>query len=152
MPGSFRTGGTFALYSLLCRHAKLSLLPNQQAADEELSTYKLEAPQESNRDIWMKKILEKHQKLRTVLLIVVLLGTCMVIGDGVLTPAISGTVLLFVLPSQFSNEPLGHQFSPKLFECLHSFMLHFEVVCKRVVAVVGIILMSTVTWIDSFGV
>lgn len=82
-------GGTFALYSLLCRHAKLSLLPNQQAADEELSTYKLEAPQESNRDIWMKKILEKHQKLRTVLLIVVLLGTCMVIGDGVLTPAIS---------------------------------------------------------------
>ncbi|KAF8753611.1 hypothetical protein HU200_011580 [Digitaria exilis] len=32
-------GGTFALYSLLCRHAKFSLLPNQQAADEELSTY-----------------------------------------------------------------------------------------------------------------
>ncbi|KAK1372926.1 hypothetical protein POM88_029119 [Heracleum sosnowskyi] len=26
-------GGTFALYSLLCRHAKFSLLPNQQAAD-----------------------------------------------------------------------------------------------------------------------
>ncbi|KAF2301758.1 hypothetical protein GH714_028917 [Hevea brasiliensis] len=33
-------GGTFALYSLLCRHAKFSLLPNQQAADEELSAYK----------------------------------------------------------------------------------------------------------------
>ncbi|KAF6140910.1 hypothetical protein GIB67_042323 [Kingdonia uniflora] len=32
-------GGTFAFYSLLCRHVKLSLLPNQQAADEELSTY-----------------------------------------------------------------------------------------------------------------
>ncbi|KAJ8533601.1 hypothetical protein K7X08_006925 [Anisodus acutangulus] len=30
-------GGTFALYSLLCRHAKFSLLSNQQAADEELS-------------------------------------------------------------------------------------------------------------------
>ncbi|XP_039038264.1 potassium transporter 4-like [Hibiscus syriacus] len=29
-------GGSFALYSLLCRHAKFSLLPNQQAADEEL--------------------------------------------------------------------------------------------------------------------
>ena len=69
------TGGTFALYSLLCRHAKLSLLPNQQAADEELSTYKLEVPQESGRDIWVKKILEKHQTLRTGLLIVVLLGT-----------------------------------------------------------------------------
>ncbi|KAI4306949.1 hypothetical protein L6164_030186 [Bauhinia variegata] len=40
-------GGTFALYSLICRHAKVTLL------------------------------------------IVVLLGTCMVIGDGVLTPAMS---------------------------------------------------------------
>lgn len=69
------TGGTFALYSLLCRHAKLSLLPNQQAADEELSTYKLEVPQESNREIWVKKMLEEHQALRTGLLIVVLLGT-----------------------------------------------------------------------------
>jgi len=35
-------GGTFALYSLLCRHAKISLLPNGQVADEELSTYKFE--------------------------------------------------------------------------------------------------------------
>ncbi|KAF6148357.1 hypothetical protein GIB67_025576 [Kingdonia uniflora] len=35
-------GGTFALYSLLCSHVKFSLLPNQQAADEELSTYNYE--------------------------------------------------------------------------------------------------------------
>ncbi|CAI9265313.1 unnamed protein product [Lactuca saligna] len=50
-------GGTIALYSLLCRHAKFSLLPNQQAADEELTSYKY--------------------------------GASMVIGDGVITPAIS---------------------------------------------------------------
>ncbi|KAG5580123.1 hypothetical protein H5410_050750, partial [Solanum commersonii] len=37
-----REGGTFALYSLICRHAKVSLLPNRQVADEALSTYKLE--------------------------------------------------------------------------------------------------------------
>jgi len=65
------TGGTFALYSLLCRHAKLSLLPNQQEADEELSTYKMEMPPETARGMWVKKLLEKHQKLRTGLLVVV---------------------------------------------------------------------------------
>nr|GME12691.1 potassium transporter 2-like isoform X1 [Ipomoea batatas] len=34
-------------------------------------------------------VLEKHRSLHTALLILVLLGTCMVIGDGLLTPAIS---------------------------------------------------------------
>jgi K+ transporter len=37
--------------------------------------------------------MEKHKKLHTALLVMVMIGTCMVIGDGVLTPAISGTVL-----------------------------------------------------------
>ncbi|KAF5455477.1 hypothetical protein F2P56_025048, partial [Juglans regia] len=32
-------GGTFALYSLLCRHARVSSLLNCQLADEELSEY-----------------------------------------------------------------------------------------------------------------
>ncbi|URE00372.1 Potassium transporter [Musa troglodytarum] len=81
-------GGTFALYSLLCRHAKLSLLPNQQAADEELSTYYRNGPQ-SVITSPLKRFLERHKKLRTCLLLIVLFGACMVIGDGVLTPAIS---------------------------------------------------------------
>ncbi|XP_010525379.1 PREDICTED: potassium transporter 2 [Tarenaya hassleriana] len=82
-------GGTFALYSLLCRHAKVSLLPNRQLADEALSTYKLEHPPEKNHDSWLKRYLEKHKSLHTALLVLVLIGTCMVIGDGILTPAIS---------------------------------------------------------------
>ncbi|KAB5527557.1 hypothetical protein DKX38_021404 [Salix brachista] len=81
-------GGTFALYSLLCRHAKFSLLPNQQAADEELSAYKY-GPSTQAISSPLKRFLEKHRRLRTVLLLVVLFGACMVIGDGVLTPAIS---------------------------------------------------------------
>ena len=84
------TGGTFALYSLLCRHSNLSHLPNQQDVDEELSTYKVDLPPQGKRAQILKSFLEKHTYLRTVLLLVVLLGTCMVIGDGVLTPAISG--------------------------------------------------------------
>uniref|UniRef100_A0A0E0KDG4 Potassium transporter n=1 Tax=Oryza punctata TaxID=4537 RepID=A0A0E0KDG4_ORYPU len=83
-------GGTFALYSLICRHANVSLLPNRQIADEELSTYKLECSAERTDKSRIKVWLEKHKKLHTALLIMVLIGTCMVIGDGVLTPAISG--------------------------------------------------------------
>ncbi|XAR71877.1 hypothetical protein NMG60_11018324 [Bertholletia excelsa] len=82
-------GGTFALYSLICRHAKVSLLPNRQLADEALSTYKLERPPEKENNSRVKVLLEKHKSLHTALLILVLLGTCMVIGDGLLTPAMS---------------------------------------------------------------
>ncbi|KQK14791.1 potassium transporter 7 [Brachypodium distachyon] len=82
-------GGTFALYSLLCRHAKLSLLPNQQAADEELSTYYQPGCDRAAVSSPFKRFLEKHRKLRTCLLLFVLFGACMVIGDGVLTPTIS---------------------------------------------------------------
>lgn len=83
-------GGTFALYSLICRHVKVSLLPNRQTVDEALSTYKLEHPPETSKNSRMKMLLERHKSLHTALLILVLLGTCMVIGDGLLTPAISG--------------------------------------------------------------
>ncbi|KAA0048557.1 potassium transporter 4 isoform X1 [Cucumis melo var. makuwa] len=85
-------GGTFALYSLLCRHAKLSLLPNQQAADEELSAYRYGPSSHAVAPSQLKRFLERHKTLRTILLLVVLFGACMVIGDGVLTPAISGLI------------------------------------------------------------
>ncbi|XP_010658543.1 potassium transporter 3 [Vitis vinifera] len=83
-------GGTFALYSLLCRHAKLCLLPNHQAADEDLSTYF--SPRYSNRNIppsVFKRYVEKHKNTRTGLLLVVLFGASMVIAIGVITPSIT---------------------------------------------------------------
>ncbi|KAJ6729128.1 OSMOTIC STRESS POTASSIUM TRANSPORTER [Salix viminalis] len=97
-------GGTFALYSLLCRHAKFSLLPNQQAADEELSSYKYGPSTHATASSPLKRFLEKHKRLRTALLIVVLFGASMVIGDGVLTPAIS--VLSAVSGLQEANSKL----------------------------------------------
>lgn len=99
-------GGTFALYSLLCRHAKFSLLPNQQAADEELSAYKYGFSGQSTSCLPLKRFLEKHKKSRTILLIVVLLGACMVIGDGVLTPAMS--VISSMSGIQEATEHLSH--------------------------------------------
>uniref|UniRef100_A0A5B6YFP4 Potassium transporter n=1 Tax=Davidia involucrata TaxID=16924 RepID=A0A5B6YFP4_DAVIN len=86
-------GGTFAMYSLLCRHARVSSLPNCQLADEELSTYKKNmknrTPEPSNVGSSLKSTLERHRVLQKCLLVLALLGACMVIGDGVLTPAIS---------------------------------------------------------------
>lgn len=100
------SGGTFALYSLLCRHAKFSLLPNQQAADEELSTYKYGPSTQVVASSALKRFLEKHKRLRTALLVVVLVGASMVIGDGVLTPAISGSALLWC-PCMFVEYQFG---------------------------------------------
>ncbi|KAK7367881.1 hypothetical protein VNO80_09901 [Phaseolus coccineus] len=85
-------GGTFALYSLLCRHARVSSLPNCQVADEELSEYKKDsrgAASEKSFALRLKTTFEKHKVLQRVLLVLALIGTCMVIGDGILTPAIS---------------------------------------------------------------
>ncbi|KAL6967583.1 Potassium transporter 4 [Sarracenia purpurea var. burkii] len=63
----------------LIRHAKFSLLPNQQAADEELSAYKYGPSRQGQSSLPLKRFLEKHKKLQTALLIVVLLGASMVI-------------------------------------------------------------------------
>ncbi|KAK7266143.1 hypothetical protein RIF29_18783 [Crotalaria pallida] len=85
-------GGTFALYSLLCRHARVSLLPNTQLADEDLIEYTIDGTvpvNKKNVGSGLKTLLEKHRVLQRVLLVLALIGTCMVIGDGVLTPAIS---------------------------------------------------------------
>ncbi|XP_021849691.1 potassium transporter 1 [Spinacia oleracea] len=79
-------GGTFALYSLLCRHANLSVLPN----DDKLSAiYSIEGSDQTARTSAFKLPFEKHERFHKALLIFVFLGTCMTIGDGVLTPAIS---------------------------------------------------------------
>ncbi|XP_047974553.1 potassium transporter 8-like isoform X1 [Salvia hispanica] len=84
-------GGTFALYSLLCRHARVSTLPNGQLADEDLYEYRKENNESCNSGVGLRlrSALEKHRVLQMILLTLALLGACMVIGDGVLTPAIS---------------------------------------------------------------
>ncbi|KAK9104612.1 hypothetical protein Scep_021456 [Stephania cephalantha] len=84
-------GGTFALYSLLCRQARVGFLPNCQVADEDLSAYKKDivAPPSTVAGSRLKSTIEKHKVLQRMLLVLTLIGTCMVIGDGVLTPAIS---------------------------------------------------------------
>ncbi|KAG2702116.1 hypothetical protein I3760_06G075400 [Carya illinoinensis] len=85
-------GGTFALYSLICRYANVNTLPNRQAADEHISNFRLKLPTpEFERALHIKESLESRSSLKTFLLLLVLMGTSMIIGDGILTPAMSVT-------------------------------------------------------------
>lgn len=84
-------GGTFALYSLISRYAKVSLIPNQQAEDAMVSSYGLDTVSTPmKRAHWMKKSLESSKVAKVAIFLLTVLGTSMVISDGVLTPAISG--------------------------------------------------------------
>ncbi|CAF2130468.1 unnamed protein product [Brassica napus] len=84
-----QAGGTLAIYSLLCRHANVNLIPNQQRSDEDLSTYSRTLVAEGSFAAKTKKWLESRHSKKRALLVIVLLGTCMMIGDSILTPAIS---------------------------------------------------------------
>ncbi|CAN1166412.1 Potassium transporter 11 [Linum perenne] len=103
-------GGTLALYSLLCRHAKVKTIPNQHRTDEDLTTYSRSTFHEQSFAAKTKRWLEGHACRKTALLILVLVGTCMVIGDGILTPAISDIVILVavvILVGLFSMQHYG---------------------------------------------
>ncbi|XP_010530622.1 PREDICTED: potassium transporter 13 [Tarenaya hassleriana] len=83
-------GGTFALYSLICRHAKVSLIPNQSPSDARISGFGLKVPSpELERSLKIKERLEASMTLKKLLLMLVLAGTAMVIADAVVTPAMS---------------------------------------------------------------
>ncbi|PQQ18307.1 potassium transporter 6 [Prunus yedoensis var. nudiflora] len=112
-------GGTFALYSLLCRHARVSSLPNCQLADEELSDYKKENTSSSLQSSFgtrLKSTLERHRVLQRFLLVLALIGTCMVIGDGVLTPSIS--VFSAVSGLEFSMSEKHHKYVEVPIACI----------------------------------
>lgn len=85
-------GGTFAVYSLLSQHVNFEKSTGKQftrlASDTRLKFF---SKQKGGKVInsKTKELLEKSAMAQRILLIVVMMGTCMVIGDGALTPAIS---------------------------------------------------------------
>ncbi|KAG4214032.1 hypothetical protein ERO13_A01G096200v2 [Gossypium hirsutum] len=89
-------GGAFALYSLLCRHSRMGILNATNEADKHESTEKAEEPvEDTGTSLLIKQFFEKHHSSKVVLLLVVLLGTSMVIGDGILSPTMSDCILFF---------------------------------------------------------
>lgn len=82
-------GGTFALYSLICRNARVHAIINQHPTDKKLTTYSQKKFKRNTMADKTKKWLEAKEYRQHALVLLVLFGTCMVIGDGILTPAIS---------------------------------------------------------------
>ncbi|KAM3356127.1 hypothetical protein P3S68_022841 [Capsicum galapagoense] len=141
-------GGTFALYSLICRYSKVGLLPSTTAEDSEVSNFKLDVPdRRTRRASCLKSALENSEFAKFFLLIATMVGTSMVIGDGVLTPCISVlsavggikyaapeamtqgrvvwlsvAILIFLFMFQrFGTEKVGYTFAPIL--CLWFVMI-----------------------------
>ncbi|KAH6808462.1 high affinity K+ transporter 5 [Perilla frutescens var. frutescens] len=114
-------GGTFALYSLICRYAKVGLIPSQEIEDREVSNFKMELPNNSlQRASKLQSKLESNNFAKYILLFATMLGTSMVIGDGILTPSISDLivwtsvailVLLFMV-QRFGTDKVGYTFAP----------------------------------------
>ncbi|VAH68914.1 unnamed protein product [Triticum turgidum subsp. durum] len=131
-------GGTFALYSLISRYAKIRMIPNQQAEDASVSNYSIEEPNsQMRRAQWVKQRLESSKAAKIALFTITILGTSMVMGDGTLTPAISvlsavsgirekapnltqsevvwiSVAILFLLFSvqRFGTDKVGYSFAP----------------------------------------
>ncbi|PIA33950.1 hypothetical protein AQUCO_03900071v1 [Aquilegia coerulea] len=83
-------GGTFALYSLLCRHinfqGKIGIQNTRLASDLNLKFYSSRTTALQSKT---KEFFENSPRAQSIFIFIVLLATCMVIGDGALTPAIS---------------------------------------------------------------
>ena len=84
-----QTGGTFALYSLISRYAKIRMIPDHQTEDATVSNYSVDT--RLRRAQRLKEKLESSNAAKIGLFTITILGTSMVMGDGTLTPAISGT-------------------------------------------------------------
>ncbi|CAG8566641.1 16357_t:CDS:10 [Dentiscutata erythropus] len=79
-------GGTFALYSLLCRHSGLSVRGNENSDDLTIANYDTMSIISSKEH---PNFIKRSKTVQSTLLIVVLLGSSLVMSDGLLTPAIS---------------------------------------------------------------
>ncbi|KQK14348.1 probable potassium transporter 16 [Brachypodium distachyon] len=84
-------GGTFALYSLISRYAKVALIPNQQAEDELVSRYNNYGKPSATlrRAQWMKNLLEASKPAKLLLFFLTIFATALAISDCMLTPPIS---------------------------------------------------------------
>lgn len=90
-------GGTFALYSYLCRHLNLSTKFSIQNTSLQPDSCIITATGGSPFSTRTKEFLERSSSAQNFLTFVVLLGTCMVIGDGALTPATCGNLLHYII-------------------------------------------------------
>ncbi|XP_020159995.1 probable potassium transporter 16 [Aegilops tauschii subsp. strangulata] len=129
-------GGTFALYSLISRYARVALIPNQQAEDDLVSSHRhLSATR--RRAQWMKNLLETSKPAKLTLFFLTIFATALAISDCMLTPPISvlsavnglrlraphlttdqivwitvGILILFFAVQHLGTDKIGYTFAP----------------------------------------
>ncbi|KAM7268529.1 hypothetical protein ACFE04_010695 [Oxalis oulophora] len=90
--------GNFALYSLLSCHMKLGMLGHSSVPNDNSSVDNSEStPTENKASSILKDFFDKSATSWIVLLLITLLGTNMVVFDGVLTPSMSATFFCLTL-------------------------------------------------------
>ncbi|KAG8087964.1 hypothetical protein GUJ93_ZPchr0010g7724 [Zizania palustris] len=101
-------GGTFALYSLLRQHVNfkgnIPMPVTRLASDVNLKFHSKKRSLPSK----FQRFLEQSTIAQAVITYIVLAGTCMVIGDGALTPAISVLSAVQGIQSRSSNITQAH--------------------------------------------
>ncbi|KAH9620548.1 hypothetical protein KSS87_016497 [Heliosperma pusillum] len=108
--GKLRSGFREKVKMAIIMHANINTIPNRHRTDEDLTTYSRSRVHESSFAAKTKQWLEKYSSRKNTLLLLVLVGTCMVIGDGILTPAISDVVVVVavvILVGLFSLQHYG---------------------------------------------
>ncbi|XP_057798612.1 potassium transporter 26-like [Salvia miltiorrhiza] len=101
-------GGTFALYSYICRHmsfkSKFTIQNTRLESHSSMAYYSGGSPLSTRA----REFLERSSSAQNFLTLIVLLGTCMVIGDGALTPATCVLSALQGIQSRSSKITQGH--------------------------------------------
>jgi hypothetical protein len=75
-------GHAFALYSLMCKHAKVNFIPSQESEDPDIDT---------NHRHKLKQMIKNSNIVCLFLITMTIVGTSMVIGDKIFTPPMSHT-------------------------------------------------------------
>ncbi|KAK4357272.1 hypothetical protein RND71_022882 [Anisodus tanguticus] len=116
-------GGTFAIYSLICRYAKVGLIPSQEAEDRDVSTFKLELPDNrTRRASKLKSMLENNEFAKFFMLFATMLVLSAVGGIKEAAPkamteerivwiSVAILVLLFTF-QRFGTDKVGYAFAP----------------------------------------
>ncbi|XP_071703012.1 probable potassium transporter 17 [Rutidosis leptorrhynchoides] len=110
-------GGTFALYSLLCRHMNIGAITSKSVNSPSNTLHNNVHHQRLKKQSKLGAFIEKSLIARRVLFFIAILGMCMLIGDGILTPAIS------VLSAMDGIRVPFPKFSKSLVEALSAIVL-----------------------------
>lgn len=86
----------------------MGLLNTVDPAHERISSCRSEISKDTRMSLLIKEFFQKRKSSRIVLLLVVFLGTGMVIGDGILTPTMSGMISIMISLA-FLTDPFSIQ-------------------------------------------